>query len=85
MSTQAIWTESKTLRRLKDPIAQGLVYTKAAFPFRRTYVSRSKPDQTLKFWPFVFIFFAGTGAYVYMVKARAGEPKKPRGPSVTPK
>lgn len=85
MSTQAFSTEIKTLRGLKDPIAYGIVHMTAAFPFRRTYVSRSKPDQTLKFWPFVFIFFAGTGAYVYMVKARAGEPKKSRGPSVTPK
>ena len=85
MSTQAISKENNTLRRLKHSVIQGRVCTQAFLPFRRTYVSRPKPNQTLKIWPFVFIFLAGTGAYVYMVKARASEPQKPRGPSVTPK
>ena len=85
MSTQAFSTEINILRRLKDSIALDAVHTRAALPCRRTYVSRPNPNQTLKVWPFVFIFIAGTGAYVYMVKNRASEPQKPRGPSVTPK
>ncbi|KAI4135720.1 MAG: hypothetical protein LQ341_005843 [Variospora aurantia] len=35
--------------------------------------------QRIKVWPFIFIFFGGTGAYVLMVKARANaESPKPR-------
>lgn len=84
MSTRPFSTENP-LRRLKDNVALDRVRTTANLFYRRTYVSRPNPNQTLKVWPFVFIFFAGTGAYVYMVKTRASEPQKPRGPSVTPK
>ena len=85
MSTPASSTVKSTLERLKGSITIDSVRTRATLTSSRTYVSRPKPDQTLKVWPFVFIFFAGTGAYIYMVKARANEPQKPRGPSVTPK
>lgn len=85
MSIQAFSQEYNILRRVKGSIFLDRVRTTAILPDRRTYVSRPNPNQTLRVWPFVFIFFAGTGAYVYMVKARAGQPQKPRGPSVTPR
>ena len=66
-----------TLDRVRTP--------RTTLAYRRTYVSGPNPNQTLKVWPFVFIFFVGTGSYVYMVKTRASEPQKPRGPSVTPR
>lgn len=85
MYTRAFLREGNTLRRLKRSTTLDPLRTRATLSSRRTYVSRPNPNQTLKVWPFVFIFFAGTGAYVYMVKTRASEPQKPRGPSVTPK
>ena len=73
------------LLRLKEPSRRTCICTRATPPFCRTYVSRPKPNQSLKVLPFVFIFVAGTGAFITLVKARAGEAQNPRGPSVTPK
>ena len=85
MSLLTLLSETNTIGRLEESSALDRVRNRAALPYRRTYVSRPTPNQTLKVWPFVFIFFAGTGAYVLMVKSRASEPQKPRGPAVTPK
>ena len=63
-----------------------LVQKASPLTLRRKYSSRPNPNQQqLKVWPFVLIFLAGTGAYVSMVKARAKDPPKARGPSITPK
>lgn len=85
MSLLTLSSENNTIGRLEESSTLDRVRNRAALPYRRTYVSRPTPNQTLKVWPFVFIFFAGTGAYVLMVKSRASEPQKPRGPTVTPK
>lgn len=51
----------------------------------RAYASRPNPNQQpIRVLPFLLILGVGTGTYVYMVKSRAGESQKPRGPSVTP-
>ena len=65
---------------------QYLVYKASSLNLRRNYSSRPNPNQQqVKVWPFILIFLAGTGAYVSMVKARAKDPPKARGPSITPK
>ena len=65
---------------------QHLAYKASPLTLRRNYPSRPNPNQQqLKVWPFVLIFLVGTGAYVSMVKARAKDPPKARGPSITPK
>ena len=65
---------------------QHLVYKASPLNLRRNYTSRPNPNQQqVKVWPFLLIFLAGTGAYVSMVKARAKDPPKARGPSITPK
>ena len=62
------------------------VYKASPLILSKNYSSRPNPNQQqLKVWPFILIFLAGTGAYVSMVKARAKEPSKARGPSITPK
>lgn len=85
MYNQASAIEDNNPKRLKDSIIPDRARRRANLPYRKAYVTHSKPNQSLRVWPFVFIFFAGTGAYVYMVKTRASELQKSRGPSVTPK
>ena len=54
------------------------INTRIAAPRIRAFASGSGPNPTpgqspFKVWPFVLIFVAGSGSYVYMVKNRTGE------------
>ncbi|KAI4167495.1 MAG: hypothetical protein LQ343_007173 [Gyalolechia ehrenbergii] len=82
MSLRTLPSRLETLTRLSKPRAI-LPPAFQTYQFIRPYVAggpRVDPSsQKIKVWPFVFIFFGGTGAYVYMVKARANaESTKPR-------
>ncbi|KAL8931738.1 MAG: hypothetical protein Q9211_006764 [Gyalolechia sp. 1 TL-2023] len=84
MSLRALPSRLETLTRLSKPRAiLPPVSVFQTYQFIRPYVAggpRVDPaSQKLKFWPIVFIFFGGTGTFMYMVKSRANaESPKPR-------
>ncbi|KAL8942389.1 MAG: hypothetical protein Q9216_001709 [Gyalolechia sp. 2 TL-2023] len=83
MSLRTLPSRLQSLTRLSKPRAF-LPPVIQTYQSIRPYVGggpRVDPSsQKLKVWPFVFIFFTGSGAYVYMVNTRANSAESTKPP-----
>ena len=77
--SRRLFQQPTTFRKISSPLSRRFRAPIHKSPARRTYATgesgpNPKPGQNpFKIWPFIAITLAGSGAYVLMVKSRAGK------------